>query len=132
VFNFSSNKLDYINRYLGLPEKDNISFDIWKRAYYGDLEALEKMKEYNIQDTSMLEDLFLKLRPYIKNCYNLNLWSEDNVSVCPNCGSELLICEGNYHTYTGRYESFRCENCGAIGRSKQLNLNKEKRKAIVR
>jgi len=132
TFSFTSNKLDYINRYLGLPEKENIGFPVWRDAYYGNADALNKLHEYNIRDAAILEDLFLKLRPYIKNCYNLNLWSEDNISICPNCGSNDLTWNGNYFTYTGSYKAFRCLNCGATGRSKQLDLDKEKRKAIVR
>lgn len=133
VFSFTSNKLDYINEFLGLPKKSETNFDLWKRAYFGDPEALETLSNYNNRDTEILEDLFLKLRPYIRNFPNLNLWSEENVSVCPNCGSQDLMWVGKfYYTYTGRYKAFRCGNCGAVGRSRQMDLDKEKRKTIVR
>ena len=133
VFNFSSNKLDYINNYLGIPQKTETGFELWKNAYFGDPKSLKMMEDYNRNDCEILEDLFLKLRPFIKNFPNLNLWSEENVSVCPNCGSKDLNWNGKYYyTYTGRYKAFRCDNCSAIGRSRELDLSKEKRKTIVR
>lgn len=132
-FNFSSNKLDYINEFLGLPRKKDTKFDLWIRCFYGDPGALHEMELYNRGDAEILEDLYLRFRPFIKGHPNLNLWSEDNVSVCPNCGSDKLKWEGNhYYTYTGRYAQFRCGNCGANGRSRVLDLDKEKRTSVVR
>lgn len=132
VFGFTSNKLDYINSYLGLPQKTETDFALWSRCFYGDKDALQEMKKYNENDVMILEDTYLKLRPYIKNHPNLNLWSEENVSVCPNCGSKHLNWNGYYYTYTGYYSAFRCESCGATGRSRTLEASKEKRKTIVR
>jgi hypothetical protein len=134
VFNFTSNKLEFINSTLGLPEKGVTTFDLWRKCFYGDPQALSDMVSYNIQDTEILEDLYLRLRPYIRGHPNLNLWSSDNVSVCPNCGSDKLEWGGYYHTYTGRYKSFRCLGCGATGRSRSLDpeFTKEKRATIVR
>lgn len=132
TFDFPSNKLDFINGFLGLPQKEKTDFSLWKRAWYGDEEALKTMQEYNINDVAILEDLFLKLRPYIQNLPNLNLWNEENVSICPACGSKNLDWNKHYYTYTGRYKAFRCKDCGALGRSRQLDIDKEKRKVIVR
>jgi len=49
------------------------------------------MEIYNRNDVSILEDLYLKLRPYIRNHPNLNLWNEEKISICPNCGNSELI-----------------------------------------
>ena len=132
-FNFTSNKLDYINEYLGLPKKIETRFELWKKCWFGDSKALKEMELYNRGDVDILEDLYLKLRPYIRNHPNMNLWSEENISVCPNCGSEKLDWnQKEYFTYTGKYKAFRCNDCTAIGRSRQLETDKEKRKTIVR
>ena len=131
-FNFSSNSLDYINQFLGLPQKEKTDFSLWKKAYFGESDALKKMLLYNKNDVEILEDLFLKMRPYIKNFPNMNLWSEESISVCPNCGSsELDWGIKPYYTFTGRYKGFRCLNCGAIGRSRFSDLDKDKRKRVV-
>ncbi len=132
TFKFSSNKLAYINKFLGLPQKMDTEFDLWKKCYEGDRKSLKLMEEYNRNDVSILEDLYLRLRPYIKGHPNLNLWSVENISICPNCASKNLKWEGHYPTYTGRYAAFRCVDCGAVGRSRQLDLSKEKRKSIVK
>jgi hypothetical protein len=132
TFKFSSNKLAYINRFLGIPQKTDTDFELWKKCYFGDKQALKSMEEYNRNDVSILEDLYLRLRPYIKGHPNLNLWSDDNISICPNCASPKLNWGGHYYTYTGKYKSFRCNDCGAVGRSRQLDLDKEKRKSIVK
>jgi hypothetical protein len=133
TFDFSSRKLDYINQYLGLPAKQPTGFELWKRCFLGDPEALNIMERYNRNDVEILEDLYLKLRPYIKGHPNLNLWSTENVSVCPNCASKDLDWSiKEYYTYTGVYRGFRCLNCGANGRSRQLDIDRDKRKLIVR
>lgn len=132
AFNFTSNKLDYINSLLGLPKKTETDFELWAKCFYGEKDALHQMEEYNKNDVMILEDTYLRVRPYIKNHPNLNLWSEENVSICPNCGSKELDWNGNYYTYTGYYSAFRCNDCGATGRSRKLATPKEKRKTIVR
>lgn len=132
VFRFSSNKLDYVNEFLGLPKKIPTSFDLWVRCYNGDISALKEMETYNRGDVEILEDLYLQLRPYIKNHPNLNLWSDENISLCPNCGSPKITWNGSYYTYTGQYDAFRCDSCGAIGRSRKSTLDKAKNKTAVR
>lgn len=132
TFAFTSNKMDYVNKFLGLPEKDKTEFSLWIKCYNGDEESLKYMEKYNRNDADILEDLYLKLRPYIKGHPNLNLWNEDNISVCPNCGDSNLLWNKPYYTYTGYYNGFRCLNCGATGRSRYLKISKEKRKSVVR
>lgn len=133
TFSFTSNRLDYINKYLGMQGKIDTDFDLWKRAWYGEEAALKEMQKYNENDVQRLEELFLRLRPYIKGVANLNLWSEENVSICPSCGSQHLNWNVKpYYTYTGRYQAFRCENCGAVGRSRTMDIDKEKRSTVVR
>ena len=132
VFAFSSNKLDYINQYLGLPQKEETDISLWIKCMQGDNDALNRMLEYNKNDVAILEDLYLKMRPYIKNHPNFNIWSEENISVCPKCGSKHLDWNDFYYTYTGKYKSFRCNDCGATGRSKENELTIGKRKSIVK
>ena len=131
TFRFSSNRLDYINQYLGIAEKSHAEFDLWKRAFLGEKDALEKIREYNENDTFILEELFLKLRPYIKNFPNLNLYTEEETTVCRNCGCKDLKWGGYYYTNVSRYKGWRCNNCGAIGRDRYSDLSPEKRKTIV-
>lgn len=118
-FNITSNKLNYIGKFLGLGEKlDTGGFDLWKRCMQGDEEALSEMEAYNIQDVALLEDVYLVLRPYIKPHPNAALFVADDVHSCPSCGSKELKWEGTYTTYANTYDAFRCGDCGSIGRSR--------------
>jgi len=131
-FSFSSNKLDYINGLLGLGQKTETNFELWKKCFYGDSESLKKMCEYNENDVLILEELYLKVRPWIKNPPNFGLYVETCEKICPHCGSTNLNWQGYYTTTLGKYQAFRCSNCGAIGRSKQNELTPQKRKSLVR
>ena len=132
-FDLTSRKLDYINQYLGLPRKADHDFELWKKSYFGDVEALKKLEFYNRQDVTCLEDLLLRVRPFAKNLPNMNLYNEENISVCPCCSSANIEWTGKfYYTYTGKYKAFSCKDCGANGRSRQLETDKEKRKTVVR
>ena len=130
-FGFTSNKLDDLCEFFGLPKKTETNYDLWKRCFYGDAKALEDMVLYNKNDVSILEELYLKLRGWIKGHPNMNLWNEESASVCPNCSGEIEF-DGDYYTPLNRYDAWRCKECGAVGRSKKNNLDKEKSKLIVR
>jgi DNA polymerase elongation subunit (family B) len=132
TFKFTSNKLDYVNLQLGLHRKmENGGFELWDSCYKGNTQALKKMVDYNVKDVKILEELYLKIRPWIKSHPNIGLHIADNVQCCPTCGSEDLKFEGTYHTATNVFNSFRCNSCGAIGRSRESILNKTRKKFIT-
>ncbi len=110
-FKISSNKLDYVCKFLGLDTKINTGgFELWKKCYDGDKEALSKMNEYCNNDVKILENVYLELRPYIKNHPRIEL--EDGK--CPNCGSDNLKRVSPYKTQRYEYEGYRCNNCSAL------------------
>jgi len=66
-FRISSNKLDYVCKFVGLEGKINTGgIDLWDKCELGDEKALKKMSKYCDNDVRILEKLFLKLLPYIK------------------------------------------------------------------
>ncbi len=66
-FRISSNKLDYVCKFIGLEGKINTGgIDLWDKCELGDEKALKKMSKYCDNDVRILERLFLKLFPYIK------------------------------------------------------------------
>lgn len=119
-FSLTSNRLSYIANYLGLESKMETSKGLWNRAEDGDYDALLEMDKYCQQDVKVLEEVYLKLRPYMSSHPNLGLFIQDNVHSCPSCGStDLKWNEKNTYTTTAnKYESFRCNSCGSLGRSK--------------
>lgn len=131
-FKFSSNKLDYLNKILGLNLKDDMNFEDWIACVHGDKEALSKLEKYNRKDVINTEDLYTVLRPWIQNHPNMGIYISTDDSVCRNCGNTIKDndWEGTYDTNTASYRSFRC-SCGAIGRSRINSLSKEKRQNLT-
>lgn len=122
AFRMSSNRLDAIARYLDIGTKiDTGGFDLWRRCMERDEDALIEMERYNIRDVKLLEDIYLRMRAWIKPHPNMYLYIGDNVSRCPTCGSDDIKYVGEYHTYTNTYDAFRCQNCGSLGRSRSTN-----------
>lgn len=131
VFKFTSNALGYLNKIFGLEKKSETSRGMDIRAAEGDQAALDEMWAYNLQDTIALEDLYLVLRPWIKNHPNVAVYNDDEVEQCRNCRGEITWNQKGYTTLTGFYHTWRCNNCGAVGRSRVNELEKEKRRALI-
>lgn len=129
-FGFSSNKLDALARYFGFKVKLDTEFELWDKCLRGDEEALKYMEEYNQHDVELLEEVYLKLRPWIKNHPNIGLYAEADTPVCGNCGSPHLQEDGEYYTQVGRYKVYRCE-CGALSRVRISNIPKKKRDVLL-
>jgi hypothetical protein len=130
-FRFSSNKMKYINDQLKIRNKvDNSGFVLWRACSEGNQESLNTMLEYNIGDIGATEELFYKIRPYVRN-FNVALYNEIDEEQCPVCGSINLKEEGFYYTSAGKWQSVRCEDCKCVSRKKQNLLTKEKKKSLL-
>jgi len=134
-FGFSSNKLDFIARQLGLEGKaDPGGMKTWNDIVRsGDEEALKRMSSYNDKDVLVLEDVYVKLRPWIKSHPNMSLYYGDIETRCPNCGSNKLSWDEDkfYVTPMNKYSAVRCDECGAVGRARESSLTKLKRDSLV-
>lgn len=130
-FGFSSNKLEALARMFGIDGKYDTDFELWANCLKGDLEALLEMERYNRKDVIVLEEVYLRLRPWIKGHVNLGVYSDGDRILCPNCGSHHIVEDGGYYyTPAGRYKTLRCE-CGAISRSRYNDMTQEERKNNV-
>ena len=129
-FAFSSNRLDQVNKTLGLPRKMETRFELWKKCREGNDKALKKMRKYNKRDVNILEETYLTLRPWIKSHPNLGLYLDLDEPVCSNCGSTNIEWKGYYYTNVSKFRSGRCE-CGANVRMRQNEFPKEKRKTLA-
>ena len=112
-FRFPSNKLDSICQYLGIDGKiDTGGFLLWKGFLSGDLECIQKMQEYNINDTIILEEVYLKLVSWA-NTPNLQIYTDITKVSCPSCLSDKVVNTGKfYYTNVNKYEVYKCEDCG--------------------
>ncbi len=110
-FKFQSNKLDSLGEYLGVGRKvEHEGASLWFKCMAGDLKAWSKMKKYNLQDVDLLEAVYLKLRPWIRNHPNMNK-SMSGVK-CGRCGSVHLNRRGTRRTGRYEYQRYQCQSCG--------------------
>jgi DNA polymerase elongation subunit (family B) len=110
-FQFESNRLNDLGQYLGVGKKlANTGFDLWKRTMEGEDKAWEMMERYNRRDIVLLEKVYLKLRPYMANHPNLELYAEK--AGCPACQSNNVIRQGSRIAMNRRYQRFQCCDCG--------------------
>jgi hypothetical protein len=128
VFGFDSNSLDLLCQYLGIGKKKATGGyeELWEGCIANDPKAWRKMKSYNKHDITLLEGLYLRLRPWMPDHPNVNLFEGD----CPKCGSERMQSRGVYRSTTRIYNRFQCQNCGgwskaprSVGRSEYTNVN---------
>jgi predicted RNA-binding Zn-ribbon protein involved in translation (DUF1610 family) len=76
-----------------------------------DDEAWKEMEEYNIQDVVLLEQVYDKLKPWIKQHANQNLYGE-STCVCPHCGGSHHQRRGLARTKSAVYQRWICKDCG--------------------
>lgn len=135
-FAFTSNKLEYLSSNL-TPNKKKLTdkerkftgFDLWRQCILGNKKAWTEMKRYNIQDVIALEAIFDKLLPW-HNQINLNLYNDELDELCNSCGSDNIIRHGHAFTSAGKYQRYRCNNCGHTMRDKVNLLNSDKKRTL--
>lgn len=125
-FGFTHNSLDALAGYFGIQRKLATGFDLWKRCMKGDKDALQLMEEYNQNDVEMLEEVYLKLRPWIKNHFNVGLYNDSEELQCSHCGStNLTKTDSFYYTHSGKYPIYRCNECGGTPKGRKSELGKK-------
>lgn len=118
----SSNRLDNVAKLFGCELKTKISHSLWPMCWMGDKQSLTEMAEYCAQDCNVLEQVYLKLRPLIKNHPHMGALADGNRSSCPNCGSTSYHANGTYATTSGLlYQRLRCNKCQASFKGWRVN-----------
>lgn len=130
-FNFNSNKLDYIAKFLGVGAKlEHEGFNMWVKCMQGDKEALKKMIEYCEMDIIVLEDVFSTMQNYVKPNTHAGVLGNNLKYSCPNCGSEKVELLKNNVTAMGTIKRLMsCNSCGGaheISNSSYMNYLKFK------
>lgn len=113
-FNFASNKLDYVGKYLNTGKKlDHEGFDLWVKVVEDkDEDALERMIRYCEQDVILLEDTFFVLNPYINHNNNFSVLTGYDKWHCPECTSGDVEMFRTYSTAMGVIRrKMKCNNC---------------------
>ena len=115
-FNFNSNRLDYIAKFLGVGAKvEHEGFDMWVKCLKGDKKALKEMVYYCDGDIVVLEDVFLVLQNYIKQNTHTGTYNGKLKASCPNCGSEDVGLLKNNFTALGTIKrQLECNTCDYV------------------
>lgn len=115
---FTSNRLDYLDKHLGGPGKIHTEPDLWMDVLKGDMDALDKMVEYNKGDIEALERVYNKLRNYMPTHPHIGVMlGHDRKHSCPKCGVNSLVKDGVRITAAGmKQQLLKCTNCGGYSR----------------
>ena len=113
-FNFNSNKLDYIAKYLGVGAKlQHEGFEMWRKIIEDkDPEALEAMCAYNKVDVVVLQDVYHALKSYITPETHEGVVLGKAKYSCANCGGEDVELLKNTVTTKGTIQRvMECNGC---------------------
>ena len=112
-FRFNSNRLDYINKFLGGKGKQGSYAGLWTEVMNDEEGAIEKMIKYCVNDIKILEDVYKKLSPYITNSVHHGALSGKGKSSCPECGSLECSVSKRRVTASGMIKvQLQCGKCG--------------------
>jgi len=107
---FVMNRLAYIGPLLSVGGKvKHEGFNLWKDVMNGKETAKAKMRRYCIQDVRLLEKLYQRVRPFIKNHPHMGATKKE----CGACGSNHVQSRGYRRTKHYRIQRVQCQSCGA-------------------
>jgi len=113
-FLFTANSLNELGKFLGVGTKIRTGgFDLWEDCMNGDMNAWKRMIHYCENDVRLLERVYLKMRPFIKNHPNISVIRGE--AVCPKCGSKRIVKRGYMYTQSGTRQRFQCLKCFGWG-----------------
>lgn len=109
----SSNRLDSLNRFLETKhQKTPITPQIWCRAEAGHGPSIKYIEEHCIADIECLEEVYHKIKPFMKNHPNLAKYIDEKREGCATCGSFDIQYRGNRLTARGYQKRVHCQSCG--------------------
>lgn len=108
-FRFNSNRLDYLAQYLNVGGKIETGFNLWKSVVLDkDKDALKKMIRYCNNDVKILEDVWLKLKPYATPKLSI---SSDRTK-CSECNGKMIKQRIRTKASGFRQAVLQCKECG--------------------
>lgn len=134
-FNFPANSLEYLSIILECAPKGGHKkfpgFELWEQCMRGNPEAWAEMKVYNKQDVTTLEEVYNKMKPWMRRHPNVAVYEEPDGIMCPKCGSKHIQSRGYVTTNVGKYRKFQCQTCGGWSRTRYSEYPAEKRHALL-
>jgi hypothetical protein len=112
-FKFQSNSLRDLAEFLDIGTKETITYADLEDDFMTDnpsLKTRKLMEKYNKKDVELLEAIYLRLRPFIKNHPNIGDILHLH-GACPKCGSTDLQKRGFNNVAAGPKQRYQCMNC---------------------
>lgn len=110
-FGYFVNRLAFIGPFLGVGAKiKHEGFDLWVKVMEGNVPAQRRMARYCKQDVKLLEKLYLKVRPFIKDHPHMG---NTKGHECGACGSKQVQSRGYRRTKAFRIQRLQCQTCGS-------------------
>lgn len=136
VASFTSNKLEWLSKWLSsvqkLKHKDFPGHELWTECLADNPKAWASMRKYNIVDVLSMEEVYIRLRPWVTGHPNVAAFYDDDKRRCPVCGStHLREHESTYKTNVSEYPQYQCGDCGGWSRGRYTINSKSKRKALL-
>lgn len=125
-----SNRLDSIGEYFNLGRKvKHEGIKLWIEVQEGNKEAMKRMQEYCEQDVNLLYNVYCKLQALGHRELNSALYYSDDAVHCPTCGSTDLTATGrSVYTTLSEFAEVKCNECGAIHRTRTNLADRSKLK----
>ena len=135
-FGFESNSLEFLANILKVTHRKSAhgkfaGYELWSECLAGNPDAWAEMKDYNIVDIKTTEDVYMAMRPYMRQHPNVNANTDDESVSCTKCGSHSIVKDGFAYTNTGKYQAYSCKGCGGWSRSRYTMNSVAKRKSLL-
>jgi len=127
-FNFPSNRLDYLGKYMGVGrKKETGGFGLWRGVMDKDAASLRTMVDYCKRDVELLERVHHKLYAYAKPTTHVGVANGGYKHWCQRCGSGNVKLNGNTYVTAHGIEqgAIKCRDCGTVRRMPKTLIRRE-------
>jgi len=124
-----NNTLGYLGEWLvGDSKMTHGGWKMWVKVHAREKISMDKMEKYCKKDVTLLEKVYIKLLPFIKNLPNRNQFRSlsqvmKGKFVCPTCGSYDTRLNGYRRTKTMVYRRLVCRQCKSWSRCDYRDKN---------
>jgi hypothetical protein len=133
---FTSNKLEWLSDYLTEVKKSSHKafpgFELWTECMRDNPKAWAEMEKYNTRDIISTQAVYLRLRPWVNDHPNLNVYHDDEKIRCPRCQSTDISLDGHVFTNIGKYPRYLCGFCGGFSNARRTINSISKRKSLLK
>lgn len=135
AFGFTSFKLEYMAKALNLKNQKLVQREfeghrLWSECLKSNPRAWKEMRKYNPIDLLATEELYEKILAWDSGL-NPNVYHKMHDNICV-CGSNNFVENGFRYTNSGKFQRYKCKNCGKEWQSKHNEMSQKKRSGMLK